>query len=286
MRKSRVLLAALAGMTIASPVFAADIPLKAPAAVPAVSTWNGWYIGGEFGGKWVTDDWDTTCVQGGGIGAAAALCGNALNALVFPGAPDATRSHSFTTSGFRPGVYAGAMFQAYSNWVFGIEGDYGFYNQSSTVQGILGCSTAACSPLLTPSTPANDFTTVKNGDDFSLRVRAGFLVTPDILLYATGGAAAQRVEATLSCNGATSPVCNFSQFQTDSTWLAGWTVGGGLEWKLAQNWLLRGEYRFADFGTWKPNFFVGGGIAEVFADVRVKSQIATAGIAYLFPVPH
>jgi outer membrane immunogenic protein len=282
MKKSRVVPAAFVAMTIASPVFAADLPLKAPAAVPVASGWDGWYVGGEVGGKWATNDWTTNCVQ---LGAPNFTCGSARNAIVFPGAPDSTASHSFTTSGVRAGVYAGAMFQAYTNWVFGIEGDYAFYDQSSSVTGILGCSTSACRPFLTPSTPVNDSTTVRNKDDFSLRLRAGFLVTPDILVYGTGGGAAQRVEAAVTCNGTTSPACGFSQSQTLGAWLPGWTVGGGLEWKLLQNWLLRGEYRYSEYSNFKSNFFVGGGGPEVLANVKVKSQTAMAGLAYMLPIP-
>jgi outer membrane immunogenic protein len=178
------------------------------------------------------------------------------------------------------------MFQVNPSWVAGIEGDYAFYSKSSTVAGILGCSTAACTGgSLVPFDLSGDSTSVKNKDDFSLRLRAGFLVTPDILVYGTGGVAFQRVEATVSCNGNTSPACSFSGTQTDGTWKPGWTVGGGLEWKLAQNWLLRGEYRYSDFGTWKPDFFRNGTTGvEIFSDVKVTSQIATAGIAYMFPI--
>src|SRR5262249_18416088 len=150
MTKSRVVAAAFVAVTFASPAFAADL-LKAPAA-PLAPSWSGWYIGGEVGGKWVTDDWTTTCVQGGG----SATCGTLLNSILFPGAPDATASNSFKTSGLRAGVYVGAMSQISPTWVLGIEGDYAFYNQSSSVTGLLGCSTFACALL--PSTPAFDST--------------------------------------------------------------------------------------------------------------------------------
>jgi outer membrane immunogenic protein len=280
MIKSLVVVAAFVAITVASPALAADL-LKAPAAVPYVSGWNGFYIGGELGGKWVTDDWDTTCVQGGGL----AQCGNRLNGIQFPGAPDSTASNSFKTSGLRAGVYAGAMFQVNPSWVVGIEGDYAFYSKSSTVQGLLGCSTLACANGIPPLDLSRDSTSVKNKDDFSLRLRAGFLVTPDILVYGTGGLAFQRVEATMACDGLTSPVCVGVHSQTDGAWLPGWTVGGGVEWKLAQNWLLRGEYRYADFGTWKPDFFrASNANVEIFSNVKVTSQIATAGIAYMFPI--
>jgi len=275
-------------LTISSPLFAADMSYKAPMAVPvAASGWNGWYVGGQLGVKEVRDDWTTNCVQGGGL----ATCGNALNALQFPGAPDSSASNRFTTSDFRYGFYAGAMSQVFTNWVVGIEGDVGFYNKSSTVGGLLGCSTLACAnnagfgPPLDPNALVNDNTSIKNTYDYSLRLRAGYLVTPDILVYGTGGIAFQHVEASMACNGATSPACFIGNLsQTDSTTLPGYTVGGGLEWKLMQNWLIRGEYRYSDFGTWKPNFFQNSGIIEVFPSIHVRSQIATAGIAYMFPI--
>jgi outer membrane immunogenic protein len=270
-------------LTISSPLFAADMSYKAPMAAPvAASGWNGWYVGGQLGFKSVTNDWTTDCVQGGGL----ATCGNALNALEFPGAPDSSASNRFTTSNFRYGFYAGAMSQVFTNYVVGIEGDVGFYNNSSTVPGILGCSTAACTGgALMPFDLSGDSTSVKNTYDYSLRLRAGYLVTPDILVYGTGGIAFQHVEASMACNGATSPACFIGNLsQTDSTTMQGYTVGGGLEWKLMQNWLIRGEYRYSDFGTWKPSFFQNSGIVEVYPSIHVTSQIATAGIAYMFPI--
>lgn len=188
------------------------------------------------------------------------------------------------------------MFQVNPSWVFGIEGDYAYSNESASVAGLVGCSTLACrgipSALAARFTTALDSTSIKNKDDFGLRLRAGFLITPDIMIF--GGVAAQRVEASMACGGVVggpggkvSPACtSFVLSQTDGAWLPGWTVGGGVEWRLAQiglpNWLLRGEYRYADFGTWKPDFFRGSGVIEVFPNVKVTSQIATAGIAYKF----
>jgi outer membrane immunogenic protein len=267
----------------------ADLPMKSmPYAAPApVFSWTGFYVGGQVGGKWLTNDWNTTCVQGGGL----ATCGSPLNAIQFPGQPDSSAANSFKTSGLRTGAYLGAMAQVYPNWVVGVEGDFAFYNQSSTVGGLLGCSTLACAnnaglgPPLDPNALVNDSTRIRDRNDYSLRLRAGYLVTPDILFYGTGGLAVQQVESTMTCNGNTSPACLFNHSQTSSATLIGYTIGGGLEWKLLQNWLLRGEYRYADYGTYKPSFFVGSGDVEVFANVKVKSQIVTAGLAYMFPIP-
>src|SRR5215831_2388539 len=213
MTKSRVVTAAFVAVSIASPAFAADL-LKAPAAPLAVPSWSGFYIGGEVGGKWVTDDWTSPCIQQSGNDGFA--CGGSNHNVVgqFPGAPDS--SATFNTSGLRAGVYLGAMTQIAPQWVLGIEGDYAFFKKSAEVNGIVGCSTAACPGLAglgIPFTTAFDRTSVTNRDDFSIRPRLGFLITPDIMLYGTGGLAFQRVEATMTCGTppsavpALSPAC-------------------------------------------------------------------------------
>jgi outer membrane immunogenic protein len=195
--------------------------------------------------------------------------------------------NSFKTSGLRYSVYVGAMFEVNRMWVFGAEVDYGFYNRTSTVPGILGCSTAACTGgALVPFNLNGDFTSVTNGDDYSFRLRAGYLVTPDLLLYATGGVAIEKISAAMACNGNTSPACNFSLNQTQPiNLLSGYTVGAGIEWKLLQRWLIRGEYRYSAYGDWNPVFFKNSGVIEVFPTIRPKSQIATLGLAYLLPLP-
>jgi outer membrane immunogenic protein len=281
-KTSGVAAATLVAMAVASPAFAADLlPVKAPVLVE-VPSWTQWYIGGEVGGKWGKDDWTTTCLQ---KGAPLSVCGNALDLLQFPLGPDSSSPHSFTTSGVRAGVYVGATYQVAPSWVMGFEGDYAFSKASSTVQGIVGCSIDGCNSGVVPGgTPAFDSTSVKFGDDFSLRLRGGFLVTPDVLLYGTGGVAFQRVSVSASCNSLFSVACGFDHSQTFSKWLPGWTVGAGVEWKLFHNWLVRGEYRYADFGTYKPTIFQGSGDIEVLTNQKVTTQIATFGLAYSFPI--
>ena|SRR5215467_7361957 len=280
--------AMLFGLALAGPAFAADIPLKAPAAPVAVG-WGGWYVGVEAGEKWKSDDWTTTCVQGGFPGL---LCGTKANAAAFPGAPDATSPHDFKNHGFRIGGYIGANTQQ-GLWVYGFEADWAHYDQSSSVAGIVGASTPGCCNLI-PNSPTLDRTSVTNKWDGSLRVRGGYLLTPDVLLYATGGFALQQLSARVSCVGpafvpgvgtiVTSPVCGVpgTKAQTSSDILPGWTIGAGLEWKLMPNIILRGEYRYSDFGSVKEAFFVNSGDVEIFSRIHVRSQIATAGIAYKF----
>ena len=56
---------------------------------------------------------------------------------------------------------------------------------------------------------------------------------------------------------------------------------------MAPRWLLRGEYRYADFGTWSGVFFEGEPAAGPGSDatrfkLRTRTHIATMGITYRF----
>jgi outer membrane immunogenic protein len=63
-----------------------------------------------------------------------------------------------------------------------------------------------------------------------------------VLLYETGGAAFGSIhtKVTNTVNGAT---------DTFDASPVGWTVGAGIEYALTNNWLIRAEYRYTDFGT-------------------------------------
>ena len=77
----------------------------------------------------------------------------------------------------------------------------------------------------------------------TLRGRAGYLVTPTLLLHTTAGFAYDGVDAWGVANTR-----------------AGWTVGAGAEWMFAQNWSAKLEYLFADIsgggisGGWSGNY--------------------------------
>jgi outer membrane immunogenic protein len=95
------------------------------------------------------------------------------------------------------------------------------------------------------------------------------LAAPTWMLYFTGGAAWQKLEATANLAGVGG--------QTNSNTRVGWTVGGGIEGVLWGNWLARAEYRYADYDTWRSTFF-----ATDVIDVKATTHIATVGLAYKF----
>ncbi len=149
--------------------------------------------------------------------------------------------------------------------------------------GIPGCTTF-CGNL--PPTPADiDSASIRMQTDGSLRARAGYLLTPGVLVYGTAGLAWQRVKANLTCSFAGPwcfpPAATDIRSETHAATLNGWTVGAGLEWMIYRHWLLRGEYRYSDFGHLRSIFFSGTG-DDVFTDIRVATRIMTFGAAYEF----
>jgi len=76
----------------------------------------------------------------------------------------------------------------------------------------------------------------------ALTARAGYLVQPNLLLYAQGGAAWTSWDVTANVSGA--QVAEISGGNR-----TGWTVGGGLEWMFVPHWSAFLEYDFMGFGT-------------------------------------
>jgi opacity protein-like surface antigen len=258
---------------LALPVINPALPVKAAPA--AVSTWDGFYLGGSVGWEQTSSNWNTTCLPI--ISTTGAICGSKD-----PFFTDASNPHTFDTSGTRIGAHFGVNWQVAPTWLVGVEADVGFNDKTSKVTGIVGC-TISCGAIMGPATPAYDSTSIRTSWDGSLRARAGYLVTPAFLVYGTGGFAERLIDANVTCDGNTSPWCvtSANESQTYAGHLQpGWTVGGGIEWKLLNNVTLRGEYRYSDYGSWTPTFFPGGSDA-IYTNISSRTQMALFGVSYL-----
>jgi outer membrane immunogenic protein len=266
----KVFIASIACCALVAPAVAADLPPKlvkaAPAPVP-VATWDGFYVGASVGWQQNKSDWTTTCLTADGT------CADGF-------VVDASSPHTFETSGARFGAYFGVNWQVSPSWLVGVEADVGFSDKTSAVTGVVGCTTF-CNAFV-GGTPAFDSTSIRTSWDGSLRLRGGYLITPAFLVYGTGGLAERMIDAHVNCAAATSPWCALDDNQTFSNHMqTGWTVGGGLEWKAMNNIVLRGEYRFSDYGTFSPTFF-SASVDELHAKITSRSQTALFGISYLF----
>jgi outer membrane immunogenic protein len=98
---------------------AADLaPIYKAAPAPYVSSWSGFYVGIGVGGRWMDNDWTTT----------AAFDPNGV-LIPFTTDPNA----SFNNGAFRVSGYAGHNWQVAPMWVAGVEADFGWADNHSTL---------------------------------------------------------------------------------------------------------------------------------------------------------
>ncbi|RVD55849.1 porin family protein [Mesorhizobium sp. M2D.F.Ca.ET.185.01.1.1] len=119
------------------------------------------------------------------------------------------------TKGFIGGVFGGYNWQQ-ENFVYGAEADLGYNGTKGSDNGL----------------------SAKSGIEGSLRARLGYAVTPEILLYGTGGLAAKNQKIDDSVTGV-----------NDSKGMLGWTAGAGTDIKITDNVFGRVEYRYTDYGS-------------------------------------
>jgi outer membrane immunogenic protein len=139
----------------------------------------------------------------------------------------------------------------------------------------------------------------------TLRGRLGYLATPTVLLYATGGLAYGGVRASathdLGFSDDTPTIYpTFGGRGGSSGARVGWTAGGGAEWAFAPQWSIRAEALYYDLGAVSVasspvgavdpdglNLAAGAPGALLFASgpttrVRFDGVIARAGVSYHF----
>ncbi len=267
----------LASATVAASVASAQTPLT----VAPAPTWTGFYAGLNAGGTWGNSNstnvstWPTKDLAGYWT-TAALLSGG----LVTGGA-----------SGFIGGLQAGYNWQTKINdhdVLAGFEAD---------IQGVVGNNGAgqsASAEVLTFSNHSNfnTYSTTTSNSSLSYigtaRGRLGFLPSPTLLIYGTGGLA--YGQANLSLN-------QFQQFgvavgwsnSTTSTTLVGWTAGGGLEWMFSPGWSMKAEYLYYDIGNQSTqNQFVAYSPSGAqwtyssYATRQFNGSIIRAGVNYHF----
>jgi outer membrane immunogenic protein len=267
-------------IAVAAPAGAADLPLPAP-VVAAAPSWTGVYLGAGLGFRSTNTAASITSATDSVPFNLLAGC-NAGNPCVL-GEP-------FNGTSFRFAPYLGYDWQIAPRWVVGLEGDVGIANQTTSQNGGFYPTPSG----LFGGNP--DSFAVRTTWDASARVRAGFLVDPTVLFYVTGGPAWLRIESTSNCNTGAGGGCAFGFFAppliTDATTRLGGTVGAGIEAMLWANWMVRFEYRYANFGTISNtdvrNCIPGcpGPFSETVGySVKVQTNTATFGLAYKFSDP-
>jgi len=279
------------GFAASGLAFAADMavkmPVKAPPPPPApVPTWTGFYGGIQIGGGWSGDQ--AVNYSPNDVAAAAVL-----NGQVFSGSQPVPNGYRIRQSGAVGGVEAGYNWQAGSNWLVGVEADFSWAEWDGKSSGAnVIVSFPGGAPLQT--------TAAEQSTDWygTVRGRLGWLATPNLLLFGTGGFAYGRVDGSASyvsqigfaINPGVIIACaaNVPCFTgSSSTISTGWTAGGGAEWMLDQHWSVKIEYQFVDLGTETVRIiaapFSPGMIAPSFnAAFRDSFNVVRLGLNYRF----
>jgi len=251
-------LAAASALLSAQLASAADLPTKAPAAVPApaVYNWTGFYIGGQVGGGWASST--TTNVD-----ASASFPAGFVQNPVDP-------------SGALGGVYGGYNYQ-WGQLVLGIDGDYSWAKLTGS-----GADPAVFNPPRTSDVALHN---EKINWVATVTGRLGYAWN-NWMLFVKGGGAWARFEGntslirTVGATTTTIGVANSSETRD------GWIVGTGLEWGITPNWTAKIEYDYIGFSTanfTSTNTNLLNGTTQVLARSATSHlNIAKIGVAYKF----
>ena len=155
------------------------------------------------------------------------------------------------------GAHVGYNLQ-YAQWVVGLEG---------TVDGTSLHGTRTSATGVTMST--------RPDVQGSIRGRLG-IAFDRVLIYGTGGAAFSGITNDYSLG------FPFFLQETITKTRTGWTVGGGLEYAITNNWSIRAEYRYSDFGR-SPDFpFSSITFGNVSFTHHLTENQVQAGFSYKF----
>lgn len=196
----RASLIVASALMFAAPVAqAADMAVKAPPPPPApILSWTGFYIGLNAGGGWAGTEWDHNHLD---------TCSNVFTVA---GCDIGKQS----SNSFIGGGQIGARVQT-GQFVFGIEGTADFANfHPSTIDP----------QLLTIGVTAIDSTQLRGL--YTATAQAGIAWDRE-LWYVKGGWAGSRLTQSIGLTGAA------PDFGTVSRQANGWTIGTGLEYRLA-----------------------------------------------------
>jgi outer membrane immunogenic protein len=234
---------------------------------------------------------------------------------------------SANQSGFIGGGQVGYNYQWGPSFVIGLEADIqGTGIRGSSYTAGIGSDSAVIGydryHQYSADSTAWGGTRVNAGVDWlgTVRGRVGYLFTPTLLAYVTGGLTYGGVYANVNNYGVSSSTINAYHYDgsldsqdsgrgfshtfigggNKSQTLVGWNVGGGLEWLLSPNWSVKAEAIYWNMGNQTlPTVSVatapesasgrwGSGPsaspAVVYGATRVNYQgvIARAGINYHF----
>lgn len=335
MRKELTVAPAMALLIVATgSSLAADLPSRKEAFLPPPPPppmWTGFYAGLNAGYGFAANgntymspavsSFDSSengpsnfgLIRGGDVNSILGLSNLAANAGFA----------AVNQSGFIGGGQIGYNYQWGPSFVIGIEADMQGTGIRGSGQSIGAGVASTGNDIRTATATSLGSSTVHAGVDWlgTVRGRLGYLVTPTLLVYGTGGLSYGGVYANVTNYSTTSlsystnvktvqplefvPVSLFSPDSTHtfigggqrSQTLVGWNAGGGLEWMFAPNWSVKAEAFYWNLGNLNvatasfataptPGVRYGAGgepaTAIGFARVNYAGVVARAGVNYHF----
>jgi outer membrane immunogenic protein len=277
---------------IGTPALAADMAVKAAPPAPAAApySWTGFYVGANAGYGWGHENVSYSPNDPAAV-------------VLFTGAGGFTNSsapipNSYNVSGAIGGFQLGYNWQFNRNWVAGLETDFDWSGVQGSGPGTTTLvTTGGNGPLSEPASEKIDwFGTV--------RARLDYLITDNLLTYATGGLAYGRIDRSASyANNSTligignetagfswncnpSSVCFLGSSQSVDL---GWAAGAGFEYAAWSNITVKVEYLYVGLNSKsvvETNTlpFPPGTIASSFSANygTVGLNIIRAGVNYRF----
>jgi opacity protein-like surface antigen len=231
--------AALGAAAIAAlPAHADGIPASYKDIAPPPPLWTGFYVGAHLGGGWTDID----------------LGRNHYD--YWRDADNFTRydyNGGLSGSGIFGGLTLGYNWQfgQCCNYIYGIELDVGGWRDDASKTFYIDDDRGG----LDPNASTRIRFTSKGGFYGDITGRLGY-AAGNTLIYAKGGFAwlNNSVRAGILRENGNAYNYDWSSTTDNGNTLAGWTVGGGLEYKWNYNWSVKAEYLYFNFG--EPN--VGG----------------------------
>lgn len=216
-------LATVSAAAFAPAVFAADMPVKALAPAP-LPTWAGCYAGAQIGSAWSQSDWTYTNNN------PYSATGNA-GPQIIPGAEfDQTRAVI--------GAQAGCNFVLSGPWIVGVEAGW-ITNPQNRVQDQNFDPFQGAGFTTFDGSVTTDIQSI-----MSLTGRIGYAFSPDWLVYVKGGYALGQIET----SGSLRPSASGFDW-SDRKWHHGWTLGGGVEYRLFRNVTVGVDYAYYRLGS-------------------------------------
>ena len=165
--------------------------------------------------------------------------------------------------------------------VYGGEADFAAldFNETASANGTFPFTFLGTQYSVTNQTKVNWVST--------LRARVGVTATPQVLLYATGGAAFTRIHfsSAYSDNAVGAGFPGGSGSGSTDTLKAGWVIGGGAQWALDRRWSVKAEYLYADFGPVSVSIPLTNSPSNtqtMSATSKVSLQFMRIGLDYRF----